>query len=159
LRASRSAFALLLLGMTMLIGPSSAGAVGPVVPGDWPPIKLGIWKIDTTRILPNGKTRRSGGSGPVCGDASTTFLGYWGRGIVEMAGCRYTATRVADERFKIVTECIVRGLAKPSHAETEVTMHGPEAFEMKGTIREGKKTYRVTQVGRRLSDCPSRPQP
>jgi hypothetical protein len=91
----------------------------------------------------------------VCGDASTTFMGYWGGGIVEMAGCRYTATRVADERFKIVTECIVRGLAKPSHAETEVTMHGAEAFEMKGTVKEGKKTYGVTQVGRRLSDCPS----
>ena len=158
-RTSRSVSALLLLGMTMFFEQPLAGAIEPVVPGEWPPIKLGIWKIDTTRVLPNGRKRHSGGSGPVCGDASTTFIGYWGGGIVEREGCQYKATRVADERFKIVTECIVRGLTRPSRAEIDVTMHGPESFEMAGTVREGKKIYRVSQLGRRLSSCPSHPQP
>jgi hypothetical protein len=95
----------------------------------------------------------------VCGDASATFIASCGGGIVEIGGCRYNATRVADERFKIVTECIVRGLTRPSRAEIDVTMHGPESFEMAGTVREGKKIYRVSQLGRRLSSCPSHPQP
>jgi hypothetical protein len=157
LHASGRASAILLIGLTILFDQPRAGAVDAVVPGDWPPIKPGIWKIETTHVFPRGKTKHSGGSGPVCGDASEIFMGYWGGGILEIKGCRYTPIRVASEKFKIVTECIVRGLAAPSHAETEVTMHGPEAFEMEGTVREGKKTYRVAQVGRRLSDCPAVP--
>jgi hypothetical protein len=156
LRASRSASAILLIGMTILFDQPLAVA-DPVVPGDWPPIKLGIWKIETTRVLPNGRSKHAGGSGPVCTDASDVFIGYWGGGTLEIKGCRYTATRVTGEKFKIVTECIVRGFTRPSHGETDVTIHGPEAFEMNGTVREGKKTYRVSQVGRRLSDCPAGP--
>jgi len=76
-----------------------------------------------------------------------------------MEGCQYTATRVGGEQFKIITECIVRGLARPSHGETEVTVHEPEAFELNGTVREGKKTYGVTEVGRRISDCTSGSKP
>lgn len=143
--------------MAMLFRQPLARAVDPVVPGEWPPIKLGVWNIETTRVLPNGKTKHAGGSGPVCSDSSYIFIGYWGGGKVEIEGCRYIATKAADDRFKIVTECFVRGLAAPSHGEVEVTMHGPEAFEMTGTTKEGKKTYRVTQVGRRLSDCPVDP--
>jgi hypothetical protein len=159
LPASGRASAILLIGLTILFlfDQPRAGAVDSVVPGDWPPVKPGIWRIETTRVLPRGKTKHSGGSGPVCGDASEIFMGYWGGGILEIRGCRYTPIRVVSEKFKVVTECSVRGLAAPSHAEIEVTMHGPEAFEMAGTVREGKKTYRVTQVGRRLSDCPAVP--
>ena len=132
-----------------------ARAAEPLVPGAWPPIKPGIWNIETTRVLPNGKTKHAGGSAPICGggDTSGLFIGYWGGGIVEIAGCRHIATKLADDKFKIVNECIVRGLATPSHGEMEVTMH-PDAFEVHGTVKEGKKIYRVTRVGRRLSDCP-----
>ncbi len=101
-------------------------------PGVWPPIKHGIWKIDTTRVLPNGKAKHSSRSFSACGDTSYLFMGYWGGGIVEIEGCQYTAV---------------------------VTMHGPEAFELRGTVRETKKTYGVTEVGRRISDSSSGQQP
>ena len=130
-----------------------------VVPGDWPPIKHGIWKIDTTRVFPNGKAKRSSRSFSACSDTRYLFMGYWGGGIVEIEGCQYTATRVTGEKFRIVTECIVRGLARPSHAETEVTLRAPDAFELKGTVREKKKTYGVTEIGGRISDCSSGQQP
>ena len=72
-------------------------------------------------------------------------MGYWGGGMWEIEGCRHTATRVAGEKFKIVTECIVRGLARPSHAEMEVTMHDPGGFRGAWDGQEGKKTYGVTE--------------
>jgi hypothetical protein len=157
LPASGSAIAILLIAMATLFEQPLARAVEPLLPGEWPPIKPGIRSIETTRVLPNGKTKHAGGTGPICGgDTSALFIGYWGGGIVEMAGCRHIPTKLADDKFKIVNECIVRGLAKPSRGEMEVTMH-PNGFEEHGTVREGNQVYRVTRIGRRLSECPAAP--
>jgi hypothetical protein len=154
-RPSGSAIAILLIAMAMVLHEPPARAVDPLLPGEWPQIRPGVWSIETTRVLPNGRTKHAGGTAPICGggDTSTLFIGYWGGGKVEMAGCRHIPTKLADDKFKIVNECIVRGLAAPSRGEMEVTIH-PNAFEVQGTVKEGKKVYRVTRVGRRLSDCP-----
>jgi hypothetical protein len=154
-RLGRSA-AITLLGLTILFHQPPAEANDTAIPREWPPIRLGLWKLETTRTLPKGKTKHSTETARACSDGRDIFTGYWGGGIVEIEGCEYHPIKVATDAFRITTECIVRGL-RSSNGTTEVTMHGREAFELKGTVTEGKRTYRVTQVGHRLSDCPAIP--
>jgi hypothetical protein len=145
LSPSGRASAILLIGMAVLFYQPLAGAVDSVAPREWPPTRLGLWKLETTRIFPNGKTKHWTETAHACSDASDLFMGYWGGGIVEIEGCRYTPVKVASDKFRITTECFVRGARRPSDGEADVTMHGLEAFEMKGAVTERKKTYRLTQ--------------
>jgi hypothetical protein len=83
-------------------------------------------------------------------------MGYWGGGIVEKEGCEYHPVRVDGDKFKIATVCVIRG-APPSNSSADVTLKDGDAFEMEVTVSKGKKTYRIIQSGRRVSDCPKAP--
>jgi len=124
----------------------------------WPPIKLGLWKLETTRVLPTGKKQHRTESAQACTDGGDIFMGYWGGGTVEKEGCEYHPVRVADDKYKITTVCIIRG-APPSTGTADVTLKDGTAFQMEVTVTERKKTYRLTQSGHRVADCPKDSSP
>jgi hypothetical protein len=153
---SPGAVVAVLIGMTVAACPTWAGTEKGDPDTAWPPIRLGMWKLETTHTSPGGKTKRWSESARACSDAGGIFIGYWGGGVVQMAGCRYQPEKVGKDHFRIATECVIRG-GIPSNGTMEVTMHGEDAFEMEGTVTEGKKTYHLKQLGHRLSDCPAVP--
>ena len=122
----------------------------------WPALQPGVWETESTRKLPSGKVQRWKESISQCHDATELLRGYWGLGIVEEAGCRYTASQAIGDQFKITGECPVRhvGVAK---TDAIVTTDGPDVFEMHVRVVEGKRVYEASQVGHRRSACSVKP--
>jgi hypothetical protein len=130
-------------------------ASAPVaVPEQWPSLEPGVWRVASTRQLPNGKTQRWDETIEHCsGRRDHLFMGYWGLGIVELAGCRYHSARVAPTEFKVTSECMVRRAGKVT-SEAIVSVTASDAFELRVSVVEGKRKYAGTQTGRRTSACP-----
>ncbi|MES1209633.1 MAG: hypothetical protein ABUS79_27160, partial [Pseudomonadota bacterium] len=109
----------LLMGMLLIWHQPVARARHVAAPAEWPPIKLGVWKLETTRVLPTGKKKHRTESARACTDGGDIFMGYWGGGIVEKEGCEYHPVRLASDTFKITTVCMIRG-APPSTGTADV---------------------------------------
>lgn len=134
--------------------PGGSGAsAAPSAPEDWPAIQTGVWDTDCSRRLPNGKTQHWKEVVSQCQDGTELLRGYWGLGLVEEAGCRYQATRLSRDEFKITSECMIRHAGDVKSEATVVVREGG-TFEMSIKVVEGKKVYRGSQLGHRRSDCP-----
>lgn len=120
--------------------------------GEWPVLETGTWQLESTRILPGGRTQHWNETVSQCSDARALLAGYWGLGIVERAGCRQFSAKSNPTRFKIVSECMVRHIGKAT-SEAIVTVKSQDDFEVDVRVTEGKKKYRASQSGHRLSAC------
>jgi hypothetical protein len=121
--------------------------------GEWPALQTGIWQLYSTRIPHSGKPQHWNQTVNQCSDARGLLTGYWGLGIVERAGCRQSSSKIEPTRFKVVSECMVRHAGKAT-SEAIVTIKSPAAFDLDVRVTEGKREYRGSQSGHRLSACP-----
>jgi len=142
------------VALGVAVTPSSGIARDKPPSETWPTLRTGVWETECTRSLPNGKIQAWKESVSQCQDASELLRGYWGLGIVEEAGCRYVATQLLADKFKIISKCMVRH-AGVATSEATVTAKSADDFEMQIKVVEGKKTYGGSQVGHRRSACPA----
>ena len=133
---------------------SSSGVARDRLPSErWPTLQTGVWETECTRSLPNGKLQTWKENVSQCQDATELLRGYWGLGIVEEAGCRYVATQLVANKFKITSKCMVRH-AGVAASEATVTAKSADEFEMHIKVVEGKKIYGGSAVGHWRSACP-----
>jgi hypothetical protein len=135
-------------GAALLLGVGCADATEP----QFPPLRGGLWELQSVRGLPSGKSQKWTQQSRACPDANLLFQGYWGLGILEKAGCRFESTQLPDNRYRIASECMVRGVGRAT-SEGTVTLSGDEAFDLDIHVQEGKRRYHATQHGRRMGDC------
>jgi len=132
--------------------PSRGASVDAAAASEWPPLRAGVWEVESTRTLPSGKTQTWKQVLSVCRDPADMVRGYWGLGIVELAGCQYESARTAAGEFKVTGECMVRH-AGVARSDSTVKMKGVDDFELTAKVVEGKRVYRGFQIGHRRSDC------
>jgi hypothetical protein len=128
---------------------------GPKLRGDWPPLDPGVWKVTSRRTLPNGKVQNWEETLSRCVDTSELFMGYWGLGIVEEAGCRYQSVKIGQDQYSVTSECMIRRSGNVK-SEATIKVKSPKEFEANVTVPEGKRLYRGNAVGTRISDCPAK---
>jgi hypothetical protein len=130
---------------------------GPIMPAesdaihDWPAVKQGVWSIEGT--LKGKKRKKWKATTRRCGDATTLFQGYWGRGKAdEKNDCLFQSTKLSESRFEIVGECLVdqNDVVK---SQSLVTMKGAGAFQMEVKFQTGKVTSKAKETGRWIAAC------
>ena len=119
---------------------------------DWPALHPGIWETECKRTLPSGKIQAWKDHLSACKNQEEMLRGYWGLGIVEAAGCRYESERIAPGEFRVTSECMVRH-AGVARTEATVKTKGGDDFEETAKVVEGRKIYRGSRIGHRVSDC------
>jgi len=137
----------------------TAIAAGNIIPNaarkpdesTWPPIRLGTWDTTSERVLPSGKVQRWMGQTKVCRHPRSLFFGYWGVKEVQRGGCSWRSTMISENRFNISATCDVRGGGK---TESTLILENENQFSMEVTIKEGRRSYRGSESGRRVGDCP-----
>lgn len=150
-RLKRCGLLFLLLALACFSFESEAQDTRP--PEQWPTLDPGIWEIETSRMLPNGRKRDSKEVVSECSDATELLRGYWGFGRLAEAGCRYSASKHSERDFEIKSECMVQrsGVTTSSAA---VVVKDKGSFEFKIEVLEGKRVLHGTLAGRRRSACP-----
>jgi hypothetical protein len=147
--------AALVAALTTLLGgyvPVWATNPGATLRGEWPMIQPGVWELESSRTLPDGKIQTWKDTSRECQDPTGLFRGYWGLGIVERAGCRYEAKKDSPTRFTITSECMIRGVGRVK-SEVVASIEDQSSFELQVTVAEGRRQYRGQQRGRRIGIC------
>jgi hypothetical protein len=151
--------AALVAALTTLLGGSdpARGNEPLATPrGEWPMIQSGVWELQSSRTLPNGKVQHWTDTSRECRDPTELFRGYWGLGIVERAGCRYEAKKDSPTRFTITSDCRIRG-ADRVKSEMVASVKDQSTFELQVSVTEGRRRYRGEQKGRRIEACVEAP--
>ena len=122
--------------------------------GEWPPVRSGIWTLESTRILPSGKERRWSATQQACHASADLFMTYWGLGRLKEAGCRYYARKLSSNKYEIDSECMVGRYGKVE-SKAIIDVPNDDTFQQRVTVKEGPNTYSAQQTGKRLADCTS----
>jgi hypothetical protein len=147
--------AALVAALTTLLGgadPARGKDPSGTPRGEWPMIQSGVWELQSSRTLPNGKVQRWTDTSRECRDPTELFRGYWGLGIVERAGCRYEAKKDSPTKFTITSECMIRGAGRVN-SEMVASIGDQSTFELQVNVTEGRRRYRGEQKGRRTGPC------
>ncbi len=131
----------ILLAAVLLLAPGSLHGQDVPLRGDWPPVRRGVWKLESTRVLPSGKKHRWTETQTACHNPTDLFMDYWGLGKLDRAGCRYYASKEAEHHYKIESECMVRRTGKVL-SEARITVPDEDSFETEVTLKEGEKEVR-----------------
>jgi hypothetical protein len=122
---------------------------------DWPPVRPGVWEESGTRTLPNGHSFKASGVRVLSCDApESVFLPWSGssNAVLEKEGCSYTSRRTAENTWRVVTECRLRGV-KQARGESTIILRGSDEFESDRVFHEDNLLFRLHVVARRLGDC------
>jgi len=118
----------------------------------FPRVKGGIWELSAERTLPGGNVQTWIRKARHCQNPSLLFQGYWGLAGVEKGGCRFKPMKMSESRYRIDSECMLRGAGK-AVAESKITLTGDSAFEMEVDVFERGRHFRATESGRLIADC------
>jgi hypothetical protein len=124
--------------------------------GEWPPIAPGKWKLDVTRLLPDGKKQEWHRTANQCSRTDWLFRTYYGLGVVEKSGCRFRAAKLSENSFEVTSECDIRGIGL-AKSTSRVSLNGPKQFVVEVQVMEGQHQYRVTETGKQVGDCRNHP--
>jgi hypothetical protein len=126
----------------------------------WPPLRTGIWRLNSKLAIPNGKTVNIESDLPACGRMDEFFQRYMGRGELYKTefsrvygpGCDYVTEKVNDSLYRINASCV---LLSSAIATSDSTVHltGADGYELRATIKEPGKVYLLEETGSRIGDC------
>lgn len=155
-RARTAATAAAVLYVLCFAVDPSLGAHDVSLAGEWPPLRNGVWALESTRVLPTGTEHQWRAKQTACHSAADLFMTYWGLGKLEQAGCRYYARKLSPTEYEVNSECMVRHHGRID-SRALIKLLNQDSYEEKVTLREGSNTYSARQIGRRVAECEPSP--
>jgi hypothetical protein len=130
---------------------SFCASMATAEPG-FPAVRSGVWQLRAERVLPDGKSQSWTRTAEYCRNPNLLFQGYWGLGAVERGGCRFETTEPTGNRYRITSECMVRGVGRVE-SDAKITLTDDTAFRLEVDVCEGPRHYHATESGQRIGDC------
>ena len=118
----------------------------------FPAVRAGVWELHAERVLPDGNSQNWARKAEYCQTPKLLFQSYWGLGSVERAVCRFESTESASSQYRIISECMIRGVGRVE-SDARITLIGDTAFRLAVDVLEGIQHYHATESGKRIGDC------